>query len=150
MFEFLQNLGQNIMNGIVAVFTWLGNFISDLWNGFKNFIAAIFRPLLLFFNGLWYLLTKCFDIVVLSVQVIFGLFKVVWSVIAGIFHTFATLMGFSGSADYYYMPGAYQQGYDGVSGFLNQTGLNTIALIMMAFLWIITAYAVIKIAGGER
>lgn len=138
------------MNGIVAVFTWLGSFISDLWNGFKNFMAALFRPLLLFFNGLWYLLTKCFDIVVLSVQVIFGLFKVVWSIIAGIFHTFAALMGFSGSADYYYMSGAYQQGYNGVSSFLNQTGLNTIALIMMAFLWIITAYAIIRIAGGER
>jgi len=150
MYEFFQNLGYNIINAIVSIFTWLGNFIGDLWNGFKNFMAQIFRPLLLFFQGLWYLLTKVFDIVVLVVQVIFGLFKVVISVIAGIFHTFATLLGFSGSTDYYYMPNAYQQGYAGVAGFLSQTGLSTIATIMIIFVWMATAYAVIRIAGGSR
>ncbi|TEB15173.1 hypothetical protein Psfp_02349 [Pelotomaculum sp. FP] len=150
MYEFLQNLGGNIVNGISRMFTWLGNFINDLWNGFKTFIALIFQPILIFFQGIWYLITKCFDMVVLSVQVVFGLFKVVLSVIAGIFHTFAGLLGFSGNTDYYYMPAAYQQGYDGVSNFLRQTGLSTIALILMVFVWIMTAYALIRIAGGQR
>lgn len=150
MFEFFQSLAQNIVNGIDQMFAWLGGIFSSLWNSFKEFIAALFRPLLLFFQGIWYLLTKCFDIVVLVIQVVFGLFKVVISVIFGIFNTFAQLLGFSGSTDYYYMPGAYQQGYYGVSGFLNQTGISTIALIFAVFIWIMTAYAIIRIAGGER
>jgi hypothetical protein len=150
MFEFFQSLAQNIINGIGQMFSWLGGVFSSLWNWFKEFIAAIFRPLLLFFQGIWYLLTKCFDIVVLAVQVIFGLFKVIMSVIVGIFHTFAGLLGFSGSSDYYYMPDAYSHGYNVVAEFLNQTGLSTIASIMIVFIWIATAYAVIRIAGAEQ
>lgn len=150
MYEFFQSLGQSIVNAIVSIFTWLGNLLKDIFNGLKHFVAELFKPLILFFQGLWYLITKCFDIIVLVVQVVFGLFKVVGSIIAGIFHTFASMLGFTGSTDYYYMPDAYHEGYYGVAGFLNKTGLNTIALIMMAFLWILTAYAIIKIAGGER
>ncbi len=150
MFEFLQGLGQSIVNGIGLVIQWLGSLFIDIWNGFKEFIALIFEPLLLFFNGLWYLMEKCFDIVVLTVQVVFGLFEVVGSIIFGVINTFSQLMGFSGRTDYYYMPDAYQQGYEGVVNFLSQTGLNTIALIMAVFVWLLTAYSVIRIAGGNR
>lgn len=150
MYEFFQSLGQHILNGIINIAHWFSQLIQNIWDAFKQFIAMIFQPLLLFFQGLWYLITKVFDIVVLAVQVIFGLFKVVWSIVAGIFHTFAGLMGFSGSTDYYYLPGAYQQGWDGVAGFFLKTGLNTIALVACVFVWILTAWAVIKIAGGER
>ncbi|MDD2230791.1 MAG: hypothetical protein PHY48_15500 [Candidatus Cloacimonetes bacterium] len=150
MYEFFQGIGQNIVNSIQVVIWWLASFFQDIWQGFKDFVVAIFKPLILFVQGLWYLLEKCFDIVVLSVQCVFGLFKVLGSVIFGVFNTFAQLLGFSGSTDYYYMPGAYQQGFDGVSNFFSQTGLNVVATIMMAFIWILTAYALIRIAGGER
>lgn len=150
MFEFLQGLGQNILNGIGQMFAWLAGLFGNLWDSFKEFIAAIFRPLLLFFQGIWYMLTKCFDIVVLAVQVIFGLFKVLGSIIAGIFNTFAGLLGFSGTTDYYYMPDAYHYGYNGVVNLLNQTGISVIATIMAVLIWMITAYAVIRIIGGER
>lgn len=150
MYEFFQSLFQYIANFIIGIAHWFGQLLTNLWEGFKQFIALIFRPLLLFFQGLWYLLEKCFDIVVLAVQVIFGLFKVMGSIILGVFHTFAGLMGFSGRTDYYYLPQVYQQGWDGVFNFLSVTGVNTIALIMAVFVWLLTAYAVIRIAGGER
>lgn len=150
MYQFFQSLGQNLLNGIITAFQWLGNLFSNLWSSFTSFLSQLFQTVILFFQGIWYLLTKVFDIVVLVVQVLFGLFKVVWGVVGGIFHTFAQLMGFSGSTDYYYMPHAYQQGFSGVTGFLGQTGFNTIALIATAFIWMLTAYAIIKIAGGER
>lgn len=150
MYEFFQSLFQHLLNGIITIANWFGQIFQNLWNGLKQFFALLFEPLLLFFKGLWYLITKVFDIVVLSVQVIFGLFKVVWAIVAGIFNTFASLMAFSGTTDYYYLPGAYQQGWDGVAGFFVRTGLNTIALVCCVFCWILTAYAVIKIAGGER
>lgn len=150
MYEFFQSLGQNIVNGIIAAFHWLGSTISNLWNSFTSFLSQLFQTVILFFQGIWYLITKIFDIVVLVVQVLFGLFKVVWGIVQGIFHTFAQLMGFTGSTDYYYMPGAYQRGWSGVTDFLGQTGFHTIALIATAFVWMLTAYAIIRIAGGER
>lgn len=150
MYEFLQNLGQNIVNGIGQMFSWLGNVFIGMFNALKEFFASLFRPLLLFFQGFWYLITKCFDIVVLAVQVIFGLFKVLMSIIIGVFNTFSGLMGFSGSSDYHYVPGVYQQGYNGVANVLNQTGFSTIAIIMTVFIWLATTYAVVRIAGGDR
>lgn len=150
MFEFFQSLGQHILDGIIFIANLFINLISNIWVAFKEFIADLFRIVILFFKGVWYLIEKVFDIVVLVVQVIFGLFKVVWSVVIGIFNTFSTMLGFRGSTDYYNIPQAYQQGFDGVTGFLNQTGLNTIAMVAMVFVWILTAYAVIRIAGGER
>lgn len=150
MYEFFQSLGQNILNGIIIIANWFGNIFSAIYNAIKSFFALLLKPIINFFQGVWYLITKVFDIVVLVVQVIFGLFHVVWSVIIGIFHTFSSLMGFSGSTDYYYLPNAYQQGWDGVTGIFNQTGFHTIASIMIVFVWILTAYAVIKIAGSNN
>lgn len=150
MFEFLQSLGQNIVNGFNYIVQWLGSIFISIFNALKDFIATIFRPLILFFNSLWYLLEKCFDIIVIAIQVIFGLFKVMGAVIYGAINTFSQLIGFSGSTDYYYIPEAYKNGFDSVTSFLGQTGLNTIAIIMTVFIWMLTAYAVIRIAGGER
>ena len=150
MFEFLQSLGQGIVNGLKTMFAWLGSLFVSIFNGVKEFIATIFRPLILFFQGLWYLLGKCFHIVVLVIQVIIALFKVLGSIIIGIISTFAQLLGYSGSSSYYYVPDAYQPGWNSVSTFLNQTGLSNIAMVMAVFIWIMTAYAVIKIVGGER
>jgi len=150
MFEFLQSLGQNIVNGFNYIVQWVGSIFISIFNALKEFIATIFRPLILFFNSLWYLLEKCFDIIVIAIQVIFGLFKVMGAVIYGAINTFSQLIGFSGSTDYYYIPEAYKNGFDSVTSFLGQTGLNTIAIIMTVFIWMLTAYAVIRIAGGER
>jgi len=150
MYEFFQSLGQNILNGIITIAHWFGSIFTGLWTAFKSFMAQLFQTIILFFQGVWYLITKVFDIVVLVVQVLFGLFHVVWSVVVGIFSTFAQLLGFSGSTDYFYLPHAYQQGFSGVTGFLSQTGFNTVAYIAAAFIWMLTAYAVIRIAGGEK
>jgi len=150
MYEFFQSLGQRVVDGITSIAHWFGQLFTGIWEGFKQFLALIFRPLLLFFQGLWYLLEKCFDIVVLVIQVIFGLFKVFGSIVLGVLSTFSQLLGFSGRTDYYHLPQAYQGGWEGVFNFLNTTGINTIALIMAVFVWLLTAYAVIKVAGGER
>lgn len=150
MYNFFQSLAQKILNGIIYVAHWFGNLFSNIWSAFKYFIAEIFKPIILFFQGVFYLLEKVFDIVVLVIQVIFGLFKVVWGVVSGIFHTFSTLLSYSGSTGYYHLPSAYRHGWESVTGFFGQTGFNTLALVLLVFVWIVTAYAVIKIAGSER
>jgi len=150
MFEFFQSIFQKLGDAFASAFSWLGNLLASIFNAIKSFFATLFAPIILFFKGLFYVLERCFDIVVLVVQCIFGLFKVIGSVIVGIFHTFSQLMGFSGSTGYYHVPTAYDNGFDAVGNFMAQTGLNSIALIMAAFVWMLAAYAVIRIAGGGR
>lgn len=150
MYEFFQGLFQSGLNGIRTLFIWLGLFIESFFGALKNVLITLFQPVVTFILGLIYLLTKVFHIVVLVVQVIFGLFKVVFGVILGVFNTFAQLLGFRGSTDYYYLPEAYHTGWNAVTDMLNSTGVHTIAILMTVFVWLITAYAVIRIAGGDR
>ncbi len=150
MFEFFEKLFQYLVIALRGFFSWIGDLFQGLFEGIKSIFVALFKPIILFFKGLAYLLGKCFYIAVLVIQVIFGIFKLLGAVIIGVFNTFSQLLGFSGSTGHFYMPGAYQQGWDAVAGFLNSTGFSTIAVIMTVFIWLMTAYAVIRIAGGER
>lgn len=150
MYEFFQGLFQNGLNSLHALFVWIGSLIESFFGALKTVLITLFQPIIAFFLGIAYLLAKCFHIAVLVVQVIFGLFKVVFGVILGIFNTFAQLLGFSGSTDYYYLPNAYQHGWNAVTEMLSSTGVHTIAILMTVFVWLITAYAVIRIAGGDR
>lgn len=150
MYEFFQGLFQNVISILYVFFTWIGSTLESFFGALKTVLVTLFQPVVAFFLGIAYLLSKCFYIAVLVVQVIFGLFKVVLGVIMGVFNTFAQLLGFSGSTDYYYLPTAYQPGWSAVTDVLNSTGVHTIAILMTVFVWLITAYAVIRIAGGER
>lgn len=150
MYNFFNSLGQHFMNGITNIANWFGSIFQLFFTGIKGFITSLFKPLILLFEGIWYLITSIFTIVVLVIKLILGLFHVVAAVIGGIFTTFGQLLGFTGTTSYYYLPSAYSQGFYGVADILNQAGFNTIAYIMAAFVWMLTAYAVIKIAGGER
>lgn len=148
MYEFFHGLFEYLLNGVGLAIAWLGSLLGGMFNGLKSVLVALLEPILILVDGIYYLLTNCFSIVILIVQLIFGLFKVLGAVIAGVYNTFAQLLGYSGSTSYYYMPGAYQPGWNVVSNFLDSTGFSTIALIMAAFIWLMTAYAVIRIAGG--
>lgn len=150
MLEGIRGFFSNLIDALRGFFSWLGDILIGIYEAIKAFFAKLFEPIILFFQGIFYLLTKCFQIVILVVQVIIGIFKLIGAVIVGIFNTFSQLMGFSGSTSHYYMPSAYQQGWDNVAGFFNSTGFSTIAVIMTTFIWLITAYAVIRIAGGEK
>lgn len=150
MYQFFQTLIQGLMDGISTIGNFFGSALGNLFNALKGFITTLFKPLILLFEGIWYLITSIFVVVVLVIKLIFGLFHVVIAVIGGIFSTFGQLLGFTGTTSYYYLPSAYSQGFYGIADILNQAGFNTIAYIMAAFVWMLTAYAVIKIAGGER
>ena len=150
MFEFFEKLFQYLVIALRGFFSWIGDLFQGLFEGIKSIFVALFKPIITFFQGFFYLLDKCFYIIVLVIQVIFGLFKVVGAVTVGIFNTFGQLLSFSGGSGYYYMPESYQQGWNTVAGFFNSTGFGTIALLMSAFIWIMTAYAVIRIAGGDK
>ena len=148
MFTFFQSIFQSLLNGISSIAQWFGSLITNFFNALKSFITAIFGPIVLLVGGIWYLITSIFNIVVLVIKVVLGLLGVVVAVIGGVINTFSGLMGFSGSTSYYVLPGVYQQGFSAVTSLLGSTGFNTLAYIFAAFVWMGTAFAVIKIAGN--
>jgi|GEM_PF-3444378 len=150
MYAFFQSLFQNLLNGISSIANWFGSIFTAFFDGIKSFFTALFGPIILFLGGIWYLITSIFNIIVLIVQVVLGLLGVVSAVVGGVFNTFSGLMGFSGSTAYYALPSAYQQGFNAVTGFISDSGFNNLAYIMATFIWMGTAYAVIKIAGGGQ
>lgn len=149
MYAFFQSLFQNLLNSIISLAQWFGGIFTGLFNAIKSFFTTLFGPIILLVGGIWYLITSLFSIIVLIIQVVLGLLGVVVAVIGGVINTFSGLLGFSGSTAYYALPSAYQQGFSAVTGFISNSGFNTIAYIMAAFVWMATAYAVIKIAGGN-
>lgn len=149
MYTFFQSLFQWLLNGIISIAQWFGSIFTGFFNAIKSFLTALFGPVILLLGGIWYLITSLFNIVVLIVKVVLGLLGVVTAIVGGVFNTFSGLMGFSGSTSYYALPSAYQQGFSAVTGLMSQTGFNTLAYIMASFVWMGTAYAVIKIAGGQ-
>ena len=90
MYEFFQGLFQNGINALYVLFTWIGSMIESFFGALKTVLITLFQPVVAFFLGIAYMLAKCFHIAVLVVQVIFGLFKVVFGVILGVFNTFAS------------------------------------------------------------
>lgn len=149
MFVFFQSLFQSLLNGINSGLQWFGGIFTGFFDGIKNFFTNLFGPIVYFLLGLGYLFSSIFNIIVLTVQVVLGLLGVILAVVGGVINTFSGLMGFSGSTSYYVLPSAYQQGFTAVTGFLSNSGFNTLAYIMASFIWMGTAYAVIKIAGGN-
>ncbi|MCK9313796.1 MAG: hypothetical protein M0P20_07090 [Methanocorpusculum sp.] len=150
MYTFFQGLIQGLMNGITSIANWFGSIFYNIFNALKSFFTFLLEPVILLFEGIWYLITSIFSIVVLVVKLILGIFHVVFAIIGGIFTTFGQLLGFTGTTSYYSLPSAYEPGFTSVLSILNQTGFNTIAYIFVVFVWMATAYAVINIAGGDN
>lgn len=150
MYEFFQSLIQNLANAISSLFTWLGGVLQSFFNALKEALVFILTPIINVFQWLLYTLSRAFLVVIWVLQVIYGLFKVLISIVYGVFNTFYGLLAFSGSTSYYILPEAYQEGWNQVANLLNGTGFSTIALIMAVFVWLMTAYAFIRIAGGEK
>lgn len=154
MWQFFQDLAQAFMDRIGDALSWLGMVWTDLFNALKQFFALLLAPLLSLVKGILYLLQQSFVVVVLVVQVVFGLFELLGGIIVGIFSTFGQLLAYAGSGtggeEYYYLPSAYQEGWRMVADYLNTTGFGTLALVLAVFVWLVTAYGVIRIVGGEK
>jgi len=149
MYEFFKSLFQSLLNGIISIAQWFGSIFTGFFNAIKSLLINLFEPIVLFIGGIWYLITSIFSVIVLIVKVVLGLLGVVYAIVGGVFSTFSGLLGFAGSTDNFVIPDAYQQGFSAVIGFISNSGFNTLAYIMASFVWLGTAYAVIKIAGGQ-
>lgn len=146
MYEFFEQIGQSILNGLAYFFGILGNFLSNSFNTLLNFLAKLFTPIIWLVEGFLYLLNKIFYVVLLILDIIHYFFLVIWAIGEALFRTMFNF-NYTGSTAYYNLPSQYQQGYSAVSTFLRTTGFNTIALILAVFVWILGAIVIIRLIG---
>lgn len=149
LFSFLSNLGSEIVDGISSLANFLGRTLNNLFEALKQVLVWLFQPIYDLIMGFVYLLIKIGELLIFIVRIIARLFQIAEEIISEIYNT---LLGFSytGSTNYYHIPSAYNDLFQQVTGFFNQTGFNTIAYIMAVFVWILAAYAAIKIMTREE
>lgn len=146
MYEFLQGIGQAILNGLAYFFGILGNFLSNAIQTLLNFLSKLFTPIIWLVEGFLYLLDRIFEIVILILEIIYYFFRVIFLLGEALFRVIFNF-NYTGSTAYYQLPSQYHQGYNAVSTFLGNTGFNTIALILAVFVWIFGAVVIIRIIG---
>jgi len=140
----LDGLGRFIGGTIGNLGNLIGGLLEKLLNAIITFFSYIFRPILDIIMGLWFFLQQLFNVIILIIMIIARLFQIVGQLISEVM---GVIFGFNytGSYSYYNIPNAYQSGFYSVLSFLDETGFSKIALIAAFFIWICTAYAVIKI-----
>jgi hypothetical protein len=129
-----------------------GTLIQAIVNGFNSLydlLVKIFTAVYLFFDGLMYFVHKVFNIAILIVQLIFSFFNLLKSLGEGLITTFSNL-SFTGSTANFSLNPTWQTYFSYGVGILHTMGFDIVAGIITFFIWIWTAWIVIRIIGFGR
>lgn len=144
------NLFTTLSNGFTSLMNFMGSLFTNLWNSISTFFTTLFKPILDLVDGILYLITQSFTIIVLALKVIASLFGLVISFADGIITTITSFLGWSGSTQYYSLPDPINQGFTALLGLTGQMGLDTLPLVLCVFIWLLTGYGVFRIVGGRN
>jgi len=142
----LHAIGQAIGSAVDSITKTLQN----MWNAMKQFLGSIFKPILDLVYGILYLIAQIFIVIKLVIKLIAQLFVLFIAISTGFINTIMSLANWSGGSDYFSIPDSYLKGFDFAMDFADSTGINLLAGIAAVGVWIITAYATIKLAGGNK
>lgn len=159
MFNYLGGLFTGIISWFGDKLDALGGFIGGLIGRLGDFLGSIIKnavdvlirvlgfflsPILAVILGIVFFLQQVMNIAILIIRIVARLFQIAGHLIGEIFSALYGL-NYTGSTSHYVLPNAYQSGFMAIINFMDQTGLSKIALILAFFIWIMTAYAVVKI-----
>lgn len=143
------NLFTTISNGFTSLMNFIGSVFTSLWNAISTLLTNLFKPILDLVDGILYLFTQSFTIIVLALKVIASLFGLVISFADGIITTITSFLSWSGSTQYYSLPDPINQGFTSVLGLTGQMGVNILPLVLCVFIWLVTGFSVFRIVGGR-
>lgn len=164
MFDYLGGLFYGIISWFGNKLDAFGHFIGGLIGGLGDFLGKVLKnafdlivqvlgfflsPILAIILGIVFFIQQVMNIAILIIRIIARLFQIAGQLIGEVFGALYGL-NYTGSTSYYVLPNAYQSGFMAIINFLNQTGLSKIALILAFFIWIMTAYAVVKIITNRE
>jgi len=159
LFDYLSSLFISIISWFGDKLDALGGFIGGLIGRLGDFLGSILKnafdvlikvlgfflsPILAVILGIVFFIQQVMNIAILIIRIIARLFQIAGQLIGEVFGALYGL-NYTGSTSHYVLPSAYQSGFMAIINFMDQTGLSKIALILAFFIWIMTAYAVVKI-----
>lgn len=139
----------NFIEKILQAFQNSMDFLGDIFSNLISFFVKPFALLLTFFEGIFYFIGKFFQVAVAIVSLFVALFQYFFSVVAGVFRTLGSFVGFSPVGSYS-LPSASRIGFEGALEQIGLTGLlTTVPNILIALIWLIFALKIIQLYGGK-
>jgi hypothetical protein len=150
------NFIDNILSGFNSIIDFLGSLFDPLFKlisgGFNALLDFLEKPLSLvyyFFEGIFYFISKIFDVVVLVIQIFIAFFQFLGSISRGLFNTLHYWL-IPNLSDNTHFPSASDQGFQTIMDLLQPTGLLTVVpVIAIALTWIYFVMKVVALFGGD-
>lgn len=145
---------------IAGVLNWIGNFFQNLFSGGLSFIAnlfgylfqglidflkLLFRPVLIVIALLFYFIYKLGELIVMLFMVLLSIGKLLYSFVMGLFRTLAGFVWTPTSPNHGQWSSPIREVFTGLEPFQ----LDKIAYVMIFAIWIMTAWAAIRILSGR-
>lgn len=131
------------------LFNVLLRFLSDLFGGLINGLITVlkflFKPLLALVAIIFYLVYKLGELIVMLLSVLLAIGKLLYSFILGLFKTLAGLVWTAAPPDH----GAWSHPIKQVFIALEPYQLGKVAYVLSFAIWLMTAYAAIKILSSR-
>lgn len=124
--------------------------LQNMWTAIKQFISTIFKPILDLVYGILYFIAQIFVVIKLVIKLMAHIFLLFIAISMGFINTITSLANWSGGSEYFIIPDSYTQGFSFVMEFADSAGINLLAGIAAVGVWLITGYATIRLAGGNR
>lgn len=124
-------------------------YIGDLFLGLWNGILKIFTHVYWFFQGIFYLFSKAFEIGIYIFEILYMLLQVFFAFVSGLISTVWAIANYN-PANVVSIYNPYAQGTQLAITVWNNAGFTVLAGVLSWALYIITAVAVLKLLKGAH
>jgi len=136
-----------VFHAIAAGFNYLWDFLKQLGWWLLDGIAYLLRPVFEFFGSIFYFVYKIGVVLVKIVEIVLAMGRLLIGLCTGLFRTI-TGLGYSGRPAA--IPDSYQEVFDRIQPIFITLQLDKVAYLVQFAIWIMTAFAAIRIIGAMR
>ncbi|WP_263560726.1 hypothetical protein [Paenibacillus polymyxa] len=141
------------MTFIESLSWYITTFADLVADGFTKLFSYLSVPLgwlIWLIEGIWYFLTRLFDIVIAVLNIFGVLFQFFGALLVGFLKTIKGLLWIDFGQTPIHFPSTTSVGMKTVIDAISPTGLLTVVpLVMLAIVWLFFIYKVFALLGGE-
>lgn len=139
----------NIIDFLGSIFGKVFDFFAKFFEGLINILLVPLQLIVSFLEGVFYFISKLFEVVVLIVKIFVALFQFIFALIAGIVRSITSWLTFSVKGNISF-PSVSESGFSTVIDILDGTGILTVLpIVATAFVWFYFVIKMIGLFGGQ-
>lgn len=139
----------NIIDFLGSIFGKVFDFFAKFFEGLINILLVPLQLIVSFLEGVFYFISKLFEVVVLIVRIFVALFQFIFALIAGIVRSITSWLTFSVKGNISF-PSVSESGFSTVIDILDGTGILTVLpIVATAFVWFYFVLKMIGLFGGQ-